>query len=125
MLAAHYHLDNLVVILDHNSLQITGANREVNSPYPIDEKFKAFGWQVMEIDGHNISELRAAFKRIPDRKEMPTLLIANTVKGKGISFMENQVKWHHGIPSDEQYKQAMDQLKTEMEKLRAQKAEKV
>jgi len=125
MLAAHYHLDNLVVILDHNSLQITGANREVNSPYPIDEKFKAFGWQVMEIDGHSISELRAAFKRIPGRKDMPTLLIANTVKGKGISFMEDQVKWHHGVPSDEQYQQAMDQLNSEMEKLSAQKAEKL
>jgi len=125
MLAAHYKLDNLVVILDHNSLQITGTNREVNSPNPIDEKFKAFGWQVMEVDGHNISELRAAFDAIPEEKDKPTFLIANTVKGKGISFMENEVTWHHGVPSDEQYQQAMEELKKEMEKLRAQKIENV
>ncbi len=110
MMAAHYKLENLVVILDHNALQITGANREVNSPYPIDEKFTAFGWHVMEVDGNNISELRATFKAIPVKKDVPTFIMANTVKGKGVSFMENQKKWHHGVPSDEQYEIAMKEL---------------
>ena len=110
MMAAHYKLDNLVVILDHNALQITGANREVNSPYPINEKFKAFGWHVMEVNGNIISELRAVFHTIPEKKDMPTFIIANTVKGKGVSFMENQKKWHHGVPSDEQYEIAVGEL---------------
>lgn len=110
MMAAHYKLDNLVAILDHNTLQITGRNRDVCSPYPIDEKFKAFGWSVISIDGNSISELRETFRNLPFEKEKPTLIIANTVKGKGVSYMEDVKKWHHGVPSDEQYLQAIHQL---------------
>jgi len=117
MMAAHYKLDNLVAILDHNSLQITGTNLEVNSPYPIDEKFRAFGWHVVEIDGNNIAELRQTFHAVPELKGKPTFVIANTVKGKGISFMENQKKWHHGVPSDEQYELAMKELQGELTRL--------
>ena len=113
MMAAHYKLDNLVVILDHNSLQITGANYEVNSPYPIDEKFKAFGWHVMETNGNSISELRKTFRSIPAEVGKPIFIHANTIKGKGVSFMENQKKWHHGVPSDEQYEIAMKELEEE------------
>ena len=115
MMAAHYQLDNLVAILDHNSLQITGPNREVCSPYPIDEKFKAFGWHVEEVDGNNIPKLRKAFETVPEKPEKPTLIIANTIKGKGVSFMENETKWHHGVPSDEQYQEALNELNHELE----------
>ncbi len=110
MLAAHYQLDNLTAILDHNSLQISGRINEVCSPYPIDEKFRAFGWSVVPVDGNNISQLREVFRRVPLVKKKPTLILANTVKGKGISFMEDQKKWHHGVPSDEQYAQAVAEL---------------
>ncbi|MCY1721991.1 transketolase [Prolixibacteraceae bacterium Z1-6] len=119
MMAAHYKLDNLVAILDHNALQITGTNREVCSPYPIDEKFKAFGWEVLEVDGNNISQLRETFAKVPSHEGRPTLIIANTVKGKGVSFMEDVKKWHHGVPSDEQYEQAINELDAELEKLEA------
>jgi len=117
MMASHYRLDNLIAILDHNGLQITGANREVCSPYPIDEKFRAFGWQVKETDGHDITKLREVLGMIPDRKGKPTLVIANTVKGKGVSFMEKKKQWHHGVPSDEQYEQAVMELKQELDRL--------
>jgi transketolase len=110
MMAAHYKLDNLVAILDHNSLQITGRNRDVCSPYPIDEKFRAFGWSVVSVDGNSIPELRKVLHEVPAEKGKPTLIIANTIKGKGVSFMEDEKKWHHGVPSDEQYKQAMREL---------------
>lgn len=110
MMAAHYKLDNLVAILDHNTLQITSRNRDVCSPYPIDEKFQAFGWSVVSINGNSIPELRKVLHELPAEKGKPTLIIANTIKGKGVSYMEDQKKWHHGVPSDEQYKQAMDEL---------------
>ncbi|HYW94979.1 MAG TPA: transketolase [Bacteroidales bacterium] len=110
MMASHYKLDNLVAILDHNTLQISGRNRDVCSPYPIDEKFKAFGWRVVSVNGNSIPELRKVLHEVPAEKDKPTLVIANTVKGKGISFMEDEMKWHHGVPSDEQYKQAMEEL---------------
>jgi len=110
MMAAHYKLDNLVAILDHNTLQISGRNREVLSPYPIDEKFKAFGWSVISIDGNSIPELRETFRKLPLETGKPTLIIANTVKGKGVSYMEDVKKWHHGVPSDEQYELAMKEL---------------
>ncbi|MEZ5073082.1 MAG: transketolase [Bacteroidales bacterium] len=119
MMAAHYGLDNLVAILDHNTLQITASNREVCSPYPIDEKFRAFGWEVREVDGNDIPALRRAFAALPAREGKPTLLMAHTVKGKGVSFMEKQLKWHHGVPDDEQYKQAMAELNAEKERLSA------
>ncbi len=119
MMAAHYNLDNLVAILDHNALQITGTNAEVNSPYPIDEKFQAFGWDVIEVDGNDISRLRETFAKLPLTEGKPTLVLANTKKGKGVSFMENVKKWHHGVPSDEQYAQAMDELDKELQRLEA------
>lgn len=117
MMAAHYKLDNLVAILDHNTLQISGRNREVCSPYPIDEKFKAFGWSVISIDGNSIPQLRETFGKLPLEKEKPTLIIANTVKGKGVSYMEDVKKWHHGVPSDEQYELAMKELDEQYETL--------
>ena len=110
MMASHYKLDNLVAILDHNSLQITGRNRDVCSPYPIDEKFRAFGWEVVIVDGNNITELRQTLNQLPATKGKPTFVLANTVKGKGITFMEDEKKWHHGVPSDEQYQIAMAEL---------------
>jgi transketolase len=117
MMAAHYKLDNLVAILDHNGLQITGTNREVCSPYPIDEKFKAFGWSVIDTDGNSISQLRETFSKMPLEEGKPTLIIANTTKGKGVSYMENVKKWHHGVPTDEQYVLAMNELNAELERL--------
>jgi transketolase len=120
MMAAHYKLDNLTAILDHNGLQITGANRDVCSPYPIDAKFEAFGWHVISINGNSIPELRKTFSHLPDRTGKPILVIANTVKGKGVSFMENQKKWHHGVPSDEQYKLAMEELEQQEKKLKTE-----
>lgn len=117
MMAAHYKLDNLVAILDHNTLQITGTNLEVNSPYPIDKKFSAFGWQVVETQGNSISALRKTLHNIPAEPGKPTFIIANTTKGKGISFMENEKKWHHGVPSDELYEKAMLELENELQLL--------
>ena len=118
MMAAHYKLDNLVAILDHNSLQISGRNRDVCSPYPIDEKFRAFGWSVVSVDGNSIPQLREVFGKIPHETGKPTLVIANTVKGKGVSYMEDVAKWHHGVPSDELYKQAIEELDQQMEALK-------
>lgn len=115
MMAAHYKLDNLVAILDHNSLQITGLNREVCSPYPIDEKFKAFGWEVKEVDGNDIQQLRKVLANNAEKNGKPTFIIANTIKGKGVSFMENERKWHHGVPSDEQYELAVKELNSELD----------
>jgi len=114
MLAAHYKLDNLVAILDHNTLQITGRTTEVCSPYPIDEKWKAFGWNVIAADGHNITELRKVLNEVPTVKDKPTLIIANTIKGKGISFMEDVKKWHHRVPSDEEYDKAVKELEAQL-----------
>ncbi|MDP2058461.1 MAG: transketolase, partial [Flavobacteriaceae bacterium] len=110
MMASHYKLDNLVAILDHNTLQISGRNRDVCSPYPIDEKFKAFGWSVISVDGNSIPQLREVFRKVPLETGKPTLIIANTVKGKGVSYMEDVAKWHHGVPTDEQYELAMKEL---------------
>jgi transketolase len=109
MAAAHYELDNLVAILDHNTLQITGHTRDVCSNEPIDEKFASFGWHVRTVDGHNIAELTAALTAQPALHK-PTLVIANTIKGRGVSFMENVVSWHHGVPSSEQFELAQSEL---------------
>jgi len=114
MLAAHYKLDNLLAILDHNTLQITGRTSEVCSPYPIDEKWKAFGWNVLTADGHNISDLRKALNEATNLKGKPTIIIANTIKGKGVSFMENDTRWHHKVPSDDEYKIAVKELETKI-----------
>ena len=110
MLAGHRKLDNLVVIVDNNNLQIDGTVEEVNSPYPIDKKFEAFNFHVINIDGHDFDAIDAAFKEAREIKEQPTAIIAKTVKGKGVSFMENQVSWHGSAPNDEQYAVAMADL---------------
>ena len=103
MLAGHRKLDNLVVIVDNNNLQIDGPIDEVNSPYPIDKKFEAFNFHVINIDGHDFDAIDAAFKEARQTKGQPTAIIAKTVKGKGVSFMENQASWHGAAPNDEQY----------------------
>lgn len=110
MLAGHRKLDNLVVIVDNNNLQIDGAIDEVNSPYPIDKKFEAFNFHVINVDGHDFDSLRGAFEGARQRKGMPTAIIAKTVKGKGVSYMENQASWHGVAPNEEQYKIAMEEL---------------
>ena len=110
MFAGHRKLDNLVVIVDNNNLQIDGTVKEECSPYPIDEKFKAFNFHVVTIDGHNFDEIRSAMNEAGETKGMPTAIVMNTVKGKGVSFMENQVNWHGAAPNDEQYKAAMEDL---------------
>lgn len=109
MAAAHYKLDNLTAILDHNTLQITGRTRDVCSSEPVDEKFRAFGWNVRYANGHNLAELHEVLN-CPPQIGQPTLVIAKTVKGKGVSFMENVVKWHHGVPSDSEYEAAVSAL---------------
>ena len=110
MYAAAKKLDNLVAFVDNNNLQIDGTVEEVNSPYPILEKFAAFGWNVIEIDAHNLDEIADALKSARDCKGKPTAIIAKSVKGKGISFMENQVNWHGSAPNAEQYEIAMNEL---------------
>ena len=110
MFAAHYKLDNLVVMIDNNNLQIDGAVCDVMSPYPIDEKLKAFGFYTQIVDGHNFQEMENAFDRTEDRKEMPSAIVFQTTKGKGVSFMENQVGWHGKAPNEEQYHAALEEL---------------
>ncbi|SKC00426.1 transketolase [Lachnospiraceae bacterium] len=110
MFAGARNLDNLCVIVDNNNLQIDGTVEEVNSPYPIDKKFEAFNFHVININGNDFEEIRKAFDEAKNTKGMPTAIIAKTVKGKGVSFMENQVGWHGKAPSDDEYKTAMDEL---------------
>lgn len=111
MFAGHRKLDNLVVIVDNNNLQIDGPIDEVCSPYPIDKKFEAFNFHVINIDGNDFDEIAAAFKEARETKGMPTAIIARTVKGKGVSYMENQAGWHGKAPNDEEYQIAMEDLK--------------
>ena len=110
MLAGHRKLDNLVVIVDNNGLQIDGKIEDVNSPYPIDKKFEAFNFHTIVIDGNDFDQIRAAFKEARETKGMPTAIIAETVKGKGVSFMENEAGWHGKAPSDEEFEIAMKDL---------------
>ena len=114
MFAANKKLDNLVAFVDVNNLQIDGTLEEVNSPLPLDKKFDAFGWHVLVIDGHNFDDIAAALADAAAYKGAPTVIIANTVKGKGVSFMENQVSWHGAAPNDEQYETAMAELKAQL-----------
>ena len=107
MLASHHKLDNLLVIVDNNNLQIDGEITKVNSPYPIDKKFEAFNFHVINIDGNDFDQIDAAFKEAKSVKGRPTVIIAKTVKGKGVSFMENQAGWHGKAPNDEEFKIAM------------------
>lgn len=111
--AAHYKLDNLCAILDYNKLQITGPTTEVCNTEPIDEKFTSFGWSVRHVNGHDLQALRDAFGQLPFEKGKPSLIIAHTVKGKGVSYMENEVKWHHGVPDAQQYALAMEELEND------------
>ena len=111
MFAGHKNLDNLVVIVDNNGLQIDGAIDDVCSPYPIDEKFKAFNFNVINIDAHDIEQIAEALNKARETKGMPTAIIAKSVKGKGVSFMENKAEWHGSAPNDEKYEIAMEELK--------------
>jgi len=109
MAAAHYHLDNLTAIVDHNTLQITGRTRDICSNEPLAEKFHAFGWTVRTVNGHDFAELTEALAK-PALPGRPMCVIANTTKGKGVSFMENVAQWHHGVPSELELKQALAEL---------------
>lgn len=110
MFAGHRKLDNLTIIIDNNNLQIDGPIDQVSSPDPIDEKLAAFGFSVTHVDGHNLEELEATYKKARETKGKPSAIIAHTVKGKGVSFMENQAGWHGQAPGKEQYEQAMAEL---------------
>jgi transketolase len=114
MLAHHYKLDNLCAVIDNNGLQIDGPVDQVMSPYPIPEKLKAFGWNVVEIDGHDFDQIAAAFAQARETKEVPTAIVMKTTKGKGVSFMENQAGWHGKAPNDEEYEKAMAELKAQL-----------
>jgi transketolase len=108
--AAHYKLDNLTAIVDRNQLQITGPTEEVCALEPLAAKLRAFGLAVRETDGHDVKKLMRVLSATPFRKGRPSIVIAHTVKGKGVSFMEHDPKWHHGTPSDEEYSQALEEL---------------
>ena len=118
MFAAHYKLDNLVAVVDWNGLQIDGPVTEVMNPTPHDEKFRAFGWHVITIDGHNFAEIEAAFEEAKTVKGKPTVIIARSVKGKGVSYMENKCEWHGQAPKEEQYKIAISELEKIAESLK-------
>ncbi len=117
MFAGHKKLDTLCAIVDNNNLQIDGTLDEVNSPCPIPEKFRAFNWHTIEVNGHDFDELDAAFKEARATKGKPTTIIMTTTKGKGVSFMENQVGWHGAAPNDEQYEVAMRELNAALAEL--------
>ncbi len=117
MFAAHYQLDNLCIVVDNNGLQIDGKISDVMSPYPIDEKFKAFGWNVVCIDGHDFDEIEKAFDNAERKLNCPTAIIQKSVKGKGVSFMEDQVSWHGTAPNEEQYNQAKAELEKQLAEL--------
>lgn len=120
MFAAHKKLDNMMIFVDNNNLQIDGTMDEVNSPYPIPEKFAAFGWHTIEIDGHDFEQIEKAVEEAKSIKDKPTAVIMHTVKGKGVSFMENQVGWHGVAPDAEQYENAMNELKAQYSALEAE-----
>ena len=117
MFAGHRKLDNLCVIVDNNNLQIDGPISEVCSPYPIDKKFEAFNFHVINIDGNDFDEIRKAMKEAKETKGMPTAIIAHTLKGKGVSYMENNVSWHGAAPNKEQYDQAVAELTAHLKEL--------
>lgn len=119
MYASAKGLDNLVAVVDNNGLQIDGKIADVNSPYPIAEKFKSFGWNVLEISAHSFDEIDAAFSAAAEFKGKPSVIVASSVKGKGVSFMEDQVGWHGTAPNAEQYEQAMSELNAALAELEA------
>jgi transketolase len=110
LIASHHNLSNLTVIIDANSLQAMGKVKDVLNIEPLKEKWQAFGWNVIEIDGHNFDQIQKAFLEAEQEKEKPTVIIARTIKGKGVSFMENDNKWHYKAPSEEEYKKALEEL---------------
>src|SRR5262245_43402652 len=109
MAAAHYDLDNLIAIVDHNTLQITGRTRDVCCNEPLDEKFRAFGWEVRAVDGHSIAQLTDVLGHAGESGK-PLAVIASTIKGRGVSFMEDVAKWHHGVPSEAEYARAIAEI---------------
>ena len=117
MAAGNYGLDNLTVCVDNNNLQIDGTIEEVMSPYPIDEKFRAFKWNVITIDGHDYAQIADAIDAAKEAKGRPTMIVAKTVKGKGVSFMENNVKFHGSTPTAEQFEQAFKELDAQIASL--------
>ncbi len=117
MFAAHYQLDNLTVFLDFNGLQIDGDIRKVMNPTPLDQKFAAFGWHVIVIDAHDFDQIEAAVEEAKATKGKPTLILAKSIKGKGVSFMENEAGWHGAAPNQEQYEQAIKELDAELARL--------
>lgn len=110
MSAAHFQLDNLTAVVDRNTLQITGKTSEVCELEPLAQKFTAFGWTVRTVDGHDVAALTDVLRQVPFEQNKPNMIIARTVKGKGVPFMEDVAKWHHGVPSEEEYQEAMQIL---------------
>ena len=119
MFAAHYKLDNLCVVIDNNGLQIDGSVEQVMSPYPILDKLRAFGFEAVEIDGHDFDQLEAAFAQAKAVTGKPFAIVTKTVKGKGVSYMENQAGWHGKAPNDAEYEQAMAELRAALAELEA------
>ncbi|MBR6873485.1 MAG: transketolase [Ruminococcus sp.] len=117
MFAAHYKLDNLVAVVDNNGLQIDGKISDVMSPYPIKEKFEAFGWHAIEINAHDFDEIEKAFNEAETVSGQPVVIIQKSIKGKGVSFMEDQVGWHGTAPNAEQYEQAVSELNAKLKEL--------
>lgn len=117
MFAAHNKLDNLIAVVDNNGLQIDGNIADVCSPYPIDEKFKAFGWHVITMNAHDFDEIEKAFNEAVSIKDKPVVIIQNSIKGKGVSYMENQAGWHGKAPNADEYKTAMEELNAQLESL--------
>lgn len=120
LVAAHHKLDNLVLIVDDNKLMISGFSKDILDSLSFDEKFRAFGWNTIEIDGHNFSQIAKAFEKASIKKGKPTAIIANTVKGKGVSFMENKKEWYSVLPDEEQMEVALKELNTRIEMLNKQ-----
>jgi transketolase len=117
MFASHYQLDNLVAVVDNNGLQIDGSIEEVCSPYPIKEKFESFGWYAIDIDAHDFDDIERAFDEAEKISGKPVVIIQKSIKGKGVSFMENQCSWHGTAPNKEQYEQAMQELNAALNEL--------
>lgn len=117
MFASHYNLDNLIAVVDNNNLQIDGKISDVMSPYPIAEKFEAFGWHVIKMDAHDFEDMERAFNEAETISGQPVVIIQNSIKGKGVSFMENEADWHGKAPNTEQYEIAMAELKEQLKRL--------
>jgi len=119
MFAPHYKLDNLTAFVDFNGLQIDGDITEVMNPTPIDKKFEAFGWNVIVIDAHNYDEIKSAIKSAKETKGKPTMIVAKSIKGKGVSYMENNAGWHGAAPKEAEYNQAVEELNAKISELEA------